>query len=414
MDLVAIVLMAGQGTRMMSQIPKVLHPIMGRPMADYVLQALTGNKVQQIFGVVGFGAEEVQKRLKFEFVPVMQTEQKGTGHAVQQVLPHLKDFKGSALVLCGDAPLIEKEIIQELINFHQAETADLTILSGMVSPPHQYGRICKDPSGNILKIVEDRETTEEEKKINEVNSGVYLMNWPQIAPLVEKLPLHSEKNEYFLTDIVQLALQKKLRVKSLVCQDSNIVRGANNRRELSVLSKIKRERILNRLMDQGVTIIDPDNTYIDDPVSIGLDSIVYPYTVIEGEVSIGKSCQIGPFAHIRTGTILKDCSEIGNFVETKNLVMDSFSKAKHLTYLGDTQVGKKVNIGAGTITANYDGKNKYKTKIEDHCFIGSGSILIAPIEIKKNASTGAGAVVTKNHHVPEGSVVIGVPARIVK
>ncbi len=414
MNKAAVILMAGLGTRMKSKKPKVLHKVSGQCLADYVVHAASATGACSIIGVIGAQAELVREHFKDKIQYALQEKQMGTGHAMQMAIPYLKDYCGALLVLCGDAPLISASILESLISYHQTQKAAITVLSGIMDDPSHYGRVCKDLSGNILRIVESKECTADEYQIKEINSGIYCFSWPEVEFCLKDLPLHIEKNEYFLTDIISIAIKRGLKVQSFTSIDPNVALGVNSQAELSKIGSIMRKNIMNMHMDNGVAIVDPDNTYIDSNVEIGQETVIYPYTVIENGVKIGQNCKVGPFAHLRSGTELKDFAEIGNFVEVKNSVVASFTKAKHLTYLGDACIGENVNVGAGTITANYDGKHKHKTYIEDGAFIGSGTILVAPVSVGKKGITGAGAVITKGHNVPEGETVIGIPARLYK
>ncbi|MBL7068895.1 MAG: bifunctional N-acetylglucosamine-1-phosphate uridyltransferase/glucosamine-1-phosphate acetyltransferase [Candidatus Omnitrophica bacterium] len=409
----AVILAGGLGTRMKSDIPKVLHHLNGRPMIDYVLDAANHTGIKDIICVTGHKAGMVKRSLKGIKV-VKQKRPLGSADAVKQARKFFKTLSGDLLVLCGDAPLIRPQTIKRLKRVHRKEKNSCTLLSARMADPTGYGRIVRDYENNVAGIVEELETSTSQKSINEINAGVYFFDIKKLFPLLAEIKNDNSKKEYFLTDIISLMHKKRLKVNSVLVDDSDEVFGINTRSDLSTASSILRKRKLKELMDAGVTIVAPESTYIDETVRIERDTIIYPYTVIEGQVRIGRDCRIGPFARIRSGCELKKGVEIGNFVELTRTKIDKDTKIKHHTYLGDAIIGKGVNVGAGTITANYDGKGKYVTKIDDKAFIGSGTILVAPVKVGKNAVTGAGAVVTKKKNVPPNSVVVGIPAKLLK
>lgn len=414
-NLVVVILAAGEGTRMKSAHPKVLHKIAGKPVLQHVLGLVSSlEDVDRTFVVVGHHADEVRAAVGedsgCEFV--VQEELLGTGHAVMQVKPLIEGFDGDVLVLCGDAPLIRTETVHRLIEVHRSDGSDCTLLTGFLKNPSGYGRIIRKSNGRIARIVEERNATLFEMATEEINSGSYCFRWESLSRALEKLKIREDKGEYYLTDTVEIFVQQKRRIGALTVESGEEVLGINSRKDLADAERNLRRRILEEHMAEGVTIVSPEVTFIDTDVIIGRDTVIHPFTVIEGGVTVGKECSVGPFARIRPGTVLEDRAEVGNFVEVKKTTIGEKSKAKHLTYLGDTEIGRGVNVGAGTITANYDGKAKYPTRIDDGAFIGSGTILVAPVNVGKNAVTGAGAVVTRNHDVPDGSLVIGVPARV--
>lgn len=412
-DIKAVILAAGLGTRMKSDIPKVLHPLQGRPMIEYVLDAVRSSGIKDIICVVGYKEEMIKKALN-GVRSVRQKTPLGSGHALKKTKRFFKNFNGDILVIYGDDPLIKAETLISLIKRHKKNNNSCTLLSVRMEDPTGYGRVVRDDNGDIIKIVEETEASESEKLIKDVNVGVYCFKNNELFPILNGVKNKNEKGEYFLTDVIHLMHNKNLRVDSVVTDDSDEGLGINSRKDLSAAEKIMQKRVLSNLMNEGVTVIDPDSTYIDADVSIGRETIVYPHTVIQGDVKIGKDCRIGPFARIRPGCRLKDNVHIGNFVELVRTKIDKDTKIKHHAYIGDAIIGKRVNIGAGTITANYDGKGKYITRIGDSAFIGSGTIFVAPVKVGRRAITGAGAVLTKNHDVPPNTVVVGIPAKILK
>jgi len=409
----AVILAAGLGTRMKSDIPKVLHHLHGRPMIDYTLNSVRASGVNDIICVMRQNERTFRGILKDTKI-IQQKRPRGSADALNQTKRLLKNFRGDILVLYGDEPLIKPETIRWLIREHKRKKNPCTLLSTRMPNPMGYGRIIRDENDNVVGIVEEAEASVFEKSIDEINVGVYCFKQRVLFPLLKDVKNKNKKREYYLTDIISIMHRKNMKVESIVTPDNNEALGVNSRMDLAAAEKVLQKRITEDLMSNSVTIIDPDTTYISKDVKIGKDTVIYPHTIIEKDVKIGSKCKIGPFARIRSGSVLKDNVEIGNFVELVRTKIDKGTKAKHHAYLGDTVIGKNVNIGAGTVVANYDGKKKYVTRIGDGAFIGSGTILVAPIKIGRYATTGAGAVVTKNHNVPPRSVVVGVPARILK
>jgi len=409
----AVILAGGLGTRMRSDIPKVLHRLNGRPIIDYVLDAARHAGIKDIICVTGHKADMVKKSLR-DVKFVRQKRPLGSADAVKQARKFFKTLSGNLLVLYGDDPLIRPETIKRLKEAHEREKNSCTLLSAHTADPAGYGRILRDARNNITGIVEEVEAPLSQKSITEINAGVYLFDIRKLFTLLADIKNDNKKKEYFLTDVISLMHKNRLKVNSVIVEDADEVLGINTRSDLSTASSMLRKRKLKELMAAGVTIIAPESTYIDGNVTIERDTVIYPYTVIEGPVRIGRDCRIGPFARVRPGCELKDRVEIGNFVEITRTRINKETKVKHHTYLGDAVIGRGVNVGAGTITANYDGNGKYVTKIEDDAFIGSGTILVAPVKVGRNAVTGAGAVVTKKRNVPPNSVVAGIPARLLK
>lgn len=441
-NLAAIILAAGKGTRMKSALPKVLHPVAGFPMLFYPVNALKELKAERIAVVIGHGAEAVKNSLSAEKVDfIVQEEQLGTGHAVMCAMKALSGFKGDCLILSGDVPLISKGTIKGLIDIHNADGKKkpvLSLITTLLDDPKGYGRVMRDEHNAVMRIVEDKDCSPLQKKIREVNTGLYLISAQFLFDNIKKLKTENAQKEYYLPDLIELAVKEGHKVSALTHIDPDEVMGINNRVELAKANTIMRRRINEELMLAGVTIIDPETTYIDYGVKAGPDTTICPCTHIKKGVSIGSNCvieegsriedsaigdntviksysviesskigsdvAIGPFARLRPGTVLNDKVKVGNFVEVKKSVLGKGTKANHLTYIGDSEIGEGVNIGAGTITCNYDGVNKYKTVIEDGAFIGSDSQLVAPVTVGKGAYVGSGTTVTKD--VPAGSLVI--------
>jgi len=408
-----VILAAGLGKRMRSSVPKVLHKISGKAMIEYVLDIVRPLGVKPIIVVTGRNGAEVRRFVKAAMT-AGQKKPLGSADAVMAAKGALAGFGGDVLVLCGDMPLIRRETIQLLINRHKDAGSSCTILTARVKDPSGYGRILRDDDDNITRIVEESEASLYDKVINEINTGAYCFASKDLFEGLRKIKADNKKNEYYLTDIIEVFKKRGLKIASSGTVDEDEALGINSRRELAKAEGVIRERAIDKFLRAGVTIIDPLNTYISADCVIGGDTVIRPYTIIENDVKIGAGCLIGPFARIRSGAELADGVEIGNFVELTRSDIGRGTKIKHHSYIGDSLIGKGVNIGAGTITANYDGKNKNKTVIKDGAFIGSGTIFVAPVTVGKKAVTGAGSVLTKGTKVAEGSVVAGVPARALK
>ena len=395
---VAIILAAGESNRMITRLPKVLHEICGLPLIEYVLSAFRQVDVEKMYVVVGFGKEQVIERYKDcdDIVFVEQTEQKGTGHAVMCCKQYLEDFDGEVLVHHGDVPLVTAETLRSIINKHEQEKAAITLGTAILDDPSGYGRIIRDLYGNIQSIVEDVDCTGQQRKINEMNPAYYCFNSRVLLESLEKITPDNAKHEYYLPDAVRVAMASGQKVIAIAAVSREEALGVNNRAQLSEASKIMQQRIQRKLLDSGVTVVDPPNTWIDIRAKIGSDTIIEPFTYIHGEVKIGRNCRIGPFAYLRDGTVLSDDVVLGVFSEVKNSTFASGVRARHHSFIGDAELGKNVNIGAGSITANYDGHKVNKTKIGDDCYIGSGAILVAPIELKNGSHIDAGTVVTQD------------------
>lgn len=411
---IGIILAAGMGTRMKSSLPKVLHRLCGLSLIERSVVLARQLPLQRKIVVLPSNNELIRSKLPQDFEIAVQENPLGTADAVMSVRPLLENFKGDVVIICADAPLMTFETLKKFIEKHEEGHYYGSILTGKLSNPAGYGRIVRKGSNEVAKIVEDAQATLYEKAVEEINSGTYCFSWPALDAALSKIQIHPEKKEFYLTDVIEVLVSDKKAVGAYCVEDAKEILGINSRHQLAEAEKILRMKILDRWMENGVTIVDPVSTFIDETVSIGEDTVIHPFTVIEGHVTIGKNCEVGPFSHIREGTNLDDRAEIGNFVEVKASKIGKGVKAKHLTYLGDTIVGESTNIGAGTITANYDGKKKYCTQIEDGAFIGSGTILVAPVKVGRGAITGAGAVVTRGKDVAPGKTVVGVPARVLE
>ncbi len=443
MNLISLVLAAGKGTRMKSELPKVLHRVNGIPMIKKIIDELNKLKTVENILVLGHKKEMVLDELG-EVSHVLQEEQLGTGHAVMMAKDKLKDFKGTLLVTCGDTPLLRAETLKELCDKHTATGAVTTVLTSVLENPFGYGRIVKD-GGSVRAIVEEKEARDEVKSIKEVNAGVYCFDSEKLFDALDKIKNDNEKGEYYLTDVIKIQVENGAKIESYILEDNNEILGVNSKAQLAEASEVLRMRKNLELMEDGVILLDPKATYVEDSVKIGSDTVVYPGVIIEGSSVIGKNVEligntriensqiydkvriessvieksvieagvtIGPFAHIRPKSHLKAGVHIGNFVETKNSTLEAGVKAGHLTYLGDAHVGADTNIGAGTITCNYDGKNKHKTIIGEKAFIGSDTMLVAPVEIGDNAITGAGSTITKN--IPSNALGVARAKQIIK
>lgn len=414
----AIILAAGKGTRMKSETPKVLHEIFGKTLLGYVLDAVgKTDLVEKSFVIVGHQAEAVEKFVKENYEnasTVLQMPQLGTGDAVSKVCPNLENFDGEVIILCGDTPVINEKTLKDFIEFHKSKNSDLTVMSAIFDNPTNYGRIVRrneiasvdnscqsrysESRNDVLAIVEEKDATPEQKAIKEVNAGIYCLNWQKIKPAFTQLTSNNAQGEYYLTDIIAWGGKQGLNVNAYTLENNEEIFGINSKAHLAEATKMINKRNIEKHLENGVTIVDTDTTWISSDTEIGTDTVIFPSTYITGKNKIGNKCMIGPFAHIRGGVELGDNVKIGNFVEVKKSKIASNTNACHLSYVGDSEIGSGVNIGAGTITANYNHftKAKSKTKIKDGASIGSNSVLVAPVEIGEKATVGAGTVVTKD------------------
>ena len=415
----SVILAAGKGTRMKSKTPKVLHQIFDKTLVGYVIDAVNNTGlIDESFVIVGHQAERVKEYIKSNYTnakTVLQSPQLGTGHAVSMVCPYLEDFKGEVVILCGDTPLITSETLKKFIEYHKSVNSDITVMSAVFENPTNYGRIIRNSDNSLNSIVEEKDATEEQKKIKEVNAGIYCLNWEKIKPAFSELKTNNAQGEYYLTDIIEWGNKNGLRVNANPLENNEEIFGINSKLHLAQASKIMNKRTLEKLMNEGVTIVDPDTTWISPETEIGADTIVYPSCYISGKNKIGSDCKIGPFAHLRGDVILEDGVKVGNFVEVKKSIIKKNTNACHLSYIGDSEIGERVNIGPGTITANYNPLTKAKTKtiLGNDVKIGSNSVLVAPVEVKDGANVGALSVITKN--IPEWSLALTrAPMRIIE
>ncbi|AGA30420.1 bifunctional UDP-N-acetylglucosamine diphosphorylase/glucosamine-1-phosphate N-acetyltransferase GlmU [Singulisphaera acidiphila] len=410
---VAIILAAGHGKRMKSEKAKVLHEVCGQPMIHYVVEAARQAGAKTIIVVVGYGADQVRSALADEpdILFATQTRQLGTGDAVKACHALLEDYQGPALVLVGDEPLVRPQPLADLLSRQHGDAAACLLGTAIVPDPTGFGRILRDSAGRFLRIVEQRDCNAEEKQISEVNPSCYVFDLPGLWDALDKLDTSNAQGEYYLTDAPAWLQSMGRKVVALPVLDADDILGVNTRQHLAQAHAIMQARIQDHWMTEGVSIVDPRNTYIDGRVTIGPDTVIFPFSVVSGTVKIGAQCRIGPFAHVRDGTVLDDGAEVGAFVEVNRSHFESGARARHLAYLGDAHLGANTNIGATAVTANFDGRQKHRTTIGANAMIGSGAILVAPVTIGEGATIGANAVVTKGQEVADGQTVAGIPAR---
>lgn len=433
----AVILAAGEGTRMKSKMPKVLHEVMGRPMVKRVVDTAKDLEAKNICVVTGHMSETVQEALKDEGVSfAVQEKQLGTGHAVMQAEKYINENE-DVLILYGDTPLIKAETLEKLIEYHRSENNGVSIISAIVEDSAGYGHIIRDKDGNFVKNVEYKDATPEEKLVKEINSGIYCFKGSSLKKALKLITNDNAQGEYYLPDALEIILKSGEKVNAMTIGDVTEFFGVNNRVQLAQANKIMQKRINEKHMLNGVTIIDPTDTYIADDVEIGMDTIIYPGCVLEGKTVIGDDCKIGPdtrltdmtlapnvtiqytvameseigsgtkvgpFAYIRPNSKIGENIKIGDFVEVKNSVIGNGTKVSHLTYIGDSDVGERINFGCGTVTVNYDGHKKFRTTIEDDVFIGCNANLVAPVTLKKGSYVAAGSTITKD--VPEKSLAV--------
>ena len=436
-DLVTVILAAGKGTRMKSKLPKVLHKAGGKSMAQHVLDAARSAGAKRNIVVTGFGGEMVREALGNQAEFVEQKEQLGTGHAVQQTADLLAGENGTVMVLCGDTPLLTGALLKKLYDEHVAAGAKATVLTAIMPDATGYGRIIRLADGSVARIVEHKDATEAERQVQEVNSGIYCFAARELFDSLKQVNNDNAQGEYYLPDVLEILKKQGEKIWAVAADDYESTLGINSRLQLAGAEKILRRRKNEELMAEGVTIMDPSTTYIDCDVKVGHDTVIYPMTWLEGDTEIGEECEIGPsvrfqnvkagngvtgqftyahdcvmedgvilgqFTHIRPDTRLAEKVKIGNFVEVKNSTIGKGSKLPHLSYIGDTDMGSGVNMGCGTITVNYDGKTKFRTKIGNDAFVGCNSNLVAPVEVEDGAYIGAGSTITKT--VPTGTLAI--------
>jgi bifunctional UDP-N-acetylglucosamine pyrophosphorylase/glucosamine-1-phosphate N-acetyltransferase len=441
--IVTIILAAGKGTRMKSDLVKVLHPLLGLPMLSYPIDlSLDGIKAEKTIVVVGYQADQIKERFKNHQIQFsLQKEQLGTGHATLQAIPFLKTFTGTVLILCGDVPLVKAETLRSFIDTFVENDSTLSVLTTVVQDPFGYGRIIRSPEGWLEKIVEEKDASKEERLIREINTGIYCVKASFLIEGLRKIGKDNAQAEYYLTDLVGIARGSGLRCSAHIVADPVEVMGINTRVDLAVANEVLKQEKLKELMLSGVTVLDPKNTYVEKMVEVGRETTLYPNCYLHGMTKIGEHCIIepnskitdsqigdevtirpnsviteskieegaiiGPFAHLRPLSEIRTKAKIGNFVEVKKSIIGRGSKANHLTYIGDTTVGEEVNIGAGTITCNYDGFEKHQTIIGDRVFVGSNVELVAPVKVGNGSTIGAGSTITKD--VPGGALAISRP-----
>jgi len=430
-----VILAAGKGTRMKSEIPKVMHPLAGKPMIDHVLDKVERLGINDIITVLGHGRDVVADYIKERTRIVIQEEQLGTGHALMQVAPYL-DEDSAILVLSGDQPLLSYETLQSLLEVHEKTASAATVLTAVMDNPFGYGRVIKSQN-RFEKIVEEKDADADQKRISEINTGTYCFQAAALKKALGNISCRNAQGEYYLTDVFNILLSFGLKIETFCTADCQEALGINDRCQLAEAETILQERIRKKWMREGVTIINPASVLIDIQVKLERDVIIHPFTILKGnttigegsiigpstvienclcqagcriensvlrEATIGENCLIGPFAYIRPGSILSKGVKIGDFVEIKKSLIGESSKVPHHSYIGDSILGKNVNIGAGTITCNYDGKNKNTTIIGDNAFIGSNTNFVAPVEVGKGAVVGAGSTITKD--VPENALAL--------
>ena len=436
-DLVTVILAAGKGTRMKSAMPKVLHKAGGKAMLQHVIDAAQAAGAKRNIVVVGFGGAVVQEAVGTQAEVVVQKEQLGTGHAVLQAAPLLREEHGTVMVLCGDTPLLTGELLKKLYDAHREAGAKATVLTAVMPDATGYGRIIRTATGTVEKIVEHKDATDAERRVREVNSGIYCFEKDDLFAALAQVTCDNAQGEYYLPDVLSILRQKGEKIWAVAADDYESTLGINSRVQLAGAEKILRRRKNIELMESGVTIMDPDSTFIDADVTVGRDTVIYPFTWLEGDTHVGENCTLGPssrfsdaiigsdvtaqfvyahscemadgvtmgpYVHIRPNTRLAAKVKIGNFVEVKNSNIGLGTKLPHLSYIGDCDMGGGVNMGCGTITVNYDGKKKYRTVIGDNAFIGCNSNLVAPVTIGNGAYVAAGSTITKE--VPPSDLAV--------
>lgn len=401
---IAVVLAAGKGTRMKSDKSKLVHKIYGKELVKRVVETAKKSDVDEVVAVVGYKREQVQLVLGDSVEYAYQDEMLGTGHAVLQAEKYLKGKHGKVIVLNGDVPILRPETIKELVNKSIDNKEYATMLTAIYNNPTGYGRIVRDVGGNIKEIVEEKDATEEQKKIQEINAGIYCFDIQELLKAIKKIKPNNAQKEYYLTDVVKIMNEEGLKTGAVIVKDNTEILGVNDKMQLELLTKVLKLRINQYHMENGVTIEDMDNTYIYDDVKIGRDTVIHPNTTIKNDVVIGKDCELGPNAYIREGCRLSDKVKIGSFVEIKKAIIGEGAKVPHLSYMGDCEIGVKTNIGCGTITCNYDGFNKSKTIIGENSFVGSNVNFVAPVKLGANSFIAAGSTITND--VPDNSLAI--------
>ncbi len=433
----SVILAAGMGTRMKSKMPKVLHKVCGKPLSKWVIDASKAAGADKVCAVVGHKAETVKEVLGDVCEFALQAEQKGTGHAVMQAMDVIKNSKGEVVILNGDTPLITAETINKAIEYHKNNGNQATVITAILDDATGYGRIVRDNDGSVLKIVEQKDASKEEKKINEVNSGMYVFDAQSLVYALDKITPNNAQGEYYLTDTLEILLSAGKKIGGYAISDNDEIRGINDRVQLNEAEKIMQKRINEYHMRNGVTMRNPESVYIEDGVEIGNDTEICQNVTIKSGTKIGSDCvigsgsmldravihdgvdvlssvilesevdegtHVGPFAYIRPNCHVGKEVKVGDFVELKNSNIDDGTKISHLTYIGDSDVGKRVNFGCGTVTCNYDGKKKYRTTIGDDCFVGCNTNFVSPINVGDGVYIAAGSTITED--IPENSLSI--------
>lgn len=437
MKTMAIVLAGGQGKRMKSDLYKVLHRVCGKPMVGHVVDTLQQVETDRVLVVVGHGAEAVRAYLGNRAEYVLQEQQLGTGHAVLQASPLMENEEGTTIVICGDTPLVKDETLLHMLRYHREHGATATVLTAELEDPTGYGRIIRNEQGMVTQIVEQKDCSEAQHRVKEINAGTYCFDNRKLFAALKQITNHNAQQEYYLTDIIGIFERNQEKILGYITEDKSEWVGINDRVQLAAAEKYMRQRINEQHMKNGVTLIDPDNTYIDVEVQIGSDTLIMPGCSIQGHTIIGKDCnigphstivdsvlgdaveviqsrltdtrvdhhvKIGPFAHLRPGTDIGPHVKIGDFVEVKNSTLEEGTSVAHLSYIGDAKIGKNVNVGCGAVTVNYDGVNKHVTEIGDEAFIGCNVNLIAPVKVGHGAYVVAGSTITDS--VPDGDMAI--------
>ncbi len=433
----SVILAAGMGTRMKSAMPKVIHKVCGKELCRWVIGASKEAGADKVVTIIGHKADMVRPLIESETEIAIQAEQKGTGHAVMQAVEFIKDSEDCVVILNGDTPLITSDMIGKAIAYHKESGNQATVITAILDDATGYGRIVRNADGNVVKIVEHKDATEEERKINEINSGMYVFDAEDLVYALGKLTPNNAQGEYYLTDTLEILLATGKKIGAYAIEDNDEIRGINNRIQLNEAEVIMRNRINRAHMTEGVTFINPDTAYIEAGVEIGQDTVIGPNVEIKGNTKIGENCEIGqgtrienseigngvevmssvildsrigdntsvgPFAYVRPNCIVGEKVKVGDFVEIKNSRIDDGTKISHLTYIGDSDVGKNVNFGCGTVTCNYDGKNKFRSTIGDDCFVGCNTNLVSPVKVGDRSYIAAGSTITED--IPAGSLSI--------
>lgn len=403
-EILGIVMAAGKGTRMKTEKAKCVHKVYDKEMVKRVVETAKTAGISEVIVVVGHKRKQVEEALGDTVKYAYQDELIGTGDTVKRAVPYLKGRKGKVVVLNGDVPILRPSTLKNMINKSIKEKEYATILTAMYEDPTGYGRIVRDIGGNVKGIIEEKDANEEQKMINEINAGIYCFDIEELISALKSIRPNNAQGEYYLTDVIKIMNEKGLKTGAVIIDDNTEIMGVNDRIQLGMVTQALKYRINEEHMKNGVTIEDVNSTYIYDDVEIGMDTVIHPNTTIKSGVKIGKNCEIGPNAYIRENCEIADNVKIGSFVEIKKAIIGKGTKVPHLSYMGDCEIGEKTNIGCGTITCNYDGKNKHKTVIGDNAFIGSNVNLIAPVNIGNNVLVAAGSTINKN--VPDGALAV--------